>query len=58
MKIYIVGPLFSEAEEKQRRYEGKRIRNVLDLNHVEYELFNPVEMPLNNKSDVTFIVVS
>lgn len=53
MKIYIVGPLFSEAEEKQRRYEGKRIRNVLDLNHVEYELFNPVEMPLNNKSDVT-----
>lgn len=53
MKIYIVGPLFSEAEEKQRKYEGERIRHILDLNHVDYELFNPVDMPFNSKEDVT-----
>lgn len=52
LKIYNVGPLFTEAEVKQRKYEGKQLRTVLEKNQVDYELFNPIDMPLNNQKDV------
>ena len=52
IRVYNVGPLFTEAESKQRRYEGKRISEVLNLNNVDFELSNPIDMPASNKSEV------
>ncbi len=53
MNIYNVGPLFTEAESKQRRYEGQRFRELLDRNNVEYTFSNPIDMPTSNQLDVT-----
>ena len=53
MKIYNVGPLFTEAEKKQRQYEGKKICYLLESNGVEFELSNPIDMPTSNQLDVT-----
>ena len=53
MNIYNVGPLFTEAEAKQRRYEGQQFRTLLDRNHVEYTFSNPIDMPTSNKLDVS-----
>ena len=50
MNIYLVGPLFSEAEAKQRVYEGEKIRKYLDGRGVSYRLFNPIEMELDGES--------
>jgi nucleoside 2-deoxyribosyltransferase len=44
MNIYIVGPLFSEAEVKQRKYEGQEIIKYLDKNKINYDLFNPIDL--------------
>lgn len=51
--VYIVGPLFTEGEVKQRLYEGSRIRDYLDSLNITYELHNPIEMPLNDDVNVT-----
>ncbi|MFI3284094.1 MAG: nucleoside 2-deoxyribosyltransferase [Erysipelotrichaceae bacterium] len=48
MNIYLVGPLFSEAESKQRIYEEKVISQFLEENKVDFTLFNPITMPLNS----------
>ena len=53
LNIYNVGPLFTEAEVKQRRYEGARIRSLLEANNVAYTLANPIDMPTSNKTNVT-----
>ena len=53
LNIYNVGPLFTEAESKQRRYEGEKIRQFLEENKIEYELSNPIDMPTSSKQDVT-----
>ena len=53
LHIYNVGPLFTEAEKKQRQYEGKKIRDVLTNNGIAFELSNPIDMPTSNKLDVT-----
>lgn len=53
MRIYNVGPLFTEAEKKQRQYEGKKISYLLESNGVEFELSNPIDMPTSNQLDVT-----
>lgn len=51
--IYNVGPLFTEAESKQRKYEGEQIRNLLESHSFDYQLYNPIDFPLNNQAHVT-----
>ena len=51
--IYNVGPLFTEAESKQRIYEGQKIREWLEHENIEYQLFNPIDFPTNDQKDVT-----
>lgn len=53
LHIYNVGPLFTEAEKKQRQYEGRKICDVLRNNGIDFELSNPIDMPTSNKLDVT-----
>lgn len=53
LRIYNVGPLFTEAESKQRKYEGMKLRKVLEDNLINYELSNPIDLPVSNKKDVT-----
>ena len=43
MKAYIVGPLFTEAEERQRLLEGQSLRTLFEKLGIELELSNPVE---------------
>ena len=44
---YIAGSLFSEAEIRQRLYEGEALKNCTK-DRVEW--FNPIEAPCNDKS--------
>ena len=53
LNIYNVGPLFTEAESKQRKYEGEKIREFLEERNMDYVLSNPIDMPTSNKTDVT-----
>lgn len=41
-KIYLAGPLFSEADRAQRKLEAARLREL------GYEVYNPVEFNLEN----------
>lgn len=50
MKVYIVGPLFTEAEERQRRLEGQLLRTVFKKLDVELELSNPIEFDFDGNS--------
>ena len=50
MKAYIVGPLFTEAEERQRLLEGKMLRNLFEKLNIELELSNPVEFEFDEDS--------
>lgn len=47
--IYIAGPLFTEYEVKQRKEEGKLVREFLDSKHINYELGNPIDFDVNPK---------
>lgn len=58
MKVYIAGPLFTEADINQRMLEGKQLRNVVSTHHRESlgkgvnsreVVFNPIESPVNFK---------
>ena len=51
--IYNAGPLFTEADIKQRLYEGKCMRELLDRNEVEYVFINPYELPFDNTKILT-----
>lgn len=53
IQVYIAGPLFTECEEKQRRYEGDKIKAYLESFSIDYVLHNPIELPLNDQKDVT-----
>ena len=53
LKIYNVGPLFTEAEKKQRQYEGKKLSSLLNSNGINFELSNPIDMPVSNNPSVT-----
>lgn len=44
MKLYIAGPLFNEAEIKQRIFEGETIRKKFKD---KIKIFNPIEQPFN-----------
>ena len=53
LHVYNVGPLFTEAEKKQRQYEGRKISELLRNNFIDFELSNPIDMPTSNQRDVT-----
>jgi len=45
--IYNAGPLFSEAEIKQRKSEGQALW-ALKGNHKDYIVANPIDLPFDN----------
>jgi len=45
--IYNAGPLFTEYEQKQRKEEGKKIRDFLNKLNIEFELGNPIDFDVN-----------
>lgn len=45
--VYIVGPLFTEADQKQRKLEGEILRGFLSTTKNEFTLINPIDLPLN-----------
>ena len=47
MKIYIAGSLFNEAEIRQRRWEGERMREAFP----NAEICNPIDQPFNENKD-------
>lgn len=49
--IYNAGPLFNEAEIKQRLYEGDCFRKALEGK--DYFLANPIELPFDNTKVLT-----
>lgn len=49
-KIYMAGPLFSEAYVNQRVLEAKMIQKVIDENKTGHEVFSPINAPINDKS--------
>lgn len=54
-KVYMAGPLFSEADQKQRKHEADALKSRLldEFNLIEgedYEIFAPIYAPVNNKS--------
>ena len=46
--VYIAGPLFKEAEIRQRRLEAKKINEVLAKKGQEYFIANPIDLPFDN----------
>lgn len=51
--IYNAGPLFTEADIKQRSYEGKLFRDTLASNNVEHFVANPIDLPFDNTKILT-----
>lgn len=49
--IYIAGPLFAEYEQKQRLYEGKKIRESLNKLGIDFKIGNPIEFDVNPTGD-------
>lgn len=48
-KLYLAGPLFSEADRNQRLLEAKQLRERFSF----LDVFNPIEQPFNtNKSSL------
>lgn len=49
--IYNAGPLFSSAEQKQRKYEGKMLVEYFKKYEMDSSLiFNPIDLPHNDGS--------
>ncbi len=54
MKIYNAGPLFTEGEVRQRKYEGKLVRELLESKGLSTDgFFNPIEAPFNDKANAS-----
>ncbi len=52
MKIYNAGPLFTEGEVRQRKYEGQLVRELLKLKGINTDgFFNPIDAPFNDKAN-------
>jgi len=51
--IYNAGPLFTEADIKQRKYEGAKFVEILERNNKEYFLANPIDLPFDNTKILT-----
>lgn len=47
MKIYLAGSLFNEAEIRQRKWEGERMREVFP----NAEVCNPIDQPFNENKE-------
>lgn len=45
--VYLVGPLFTEADQVQRRKEGEQLRRELAKREVDVQIVNPIDLPLN-----------
>ena len=43
--VYLVGPLFTEADQVQRRKEGERLRRELAKRDVDVQIVNPIDLP-------------
>lgn len=50
MKVYMAGPLFTEAEVAQRLLEARLLEEVMDELGIEHDLFSPINAPINDKS--------
>jgi Nucleoside 2-deoxyribosyltransferase len=46
--IYNAGPLFSEAEVRQRKEEGRMLEELLQHSGKEYFIANPIDLPFDN----------
>ena len=53
--IYNAGPLFSEADIKQRKYEGEMFRKLDIIG--DFFVANPIDLPLDNSSTLTSIEI-
>ena len=53
--IYNAGPLFSEADIKQRKYEGEMFKKLDVIGH--YFIANPIDLPLDNSTTLTSIEI-
>lgn len=51
--IYNAGPLFSEAEVKQRRLEGQLLEEVLKDSGQQYFIANPIDLPFDPDKKLT-----
>ena len=51
--VYNAGPLFTEADIKQRSYEGKLFSDTLARNNVEHFVANPIDLPFDNTKILT-----
>lgn len=54
--IYNAGPLFSEADQKQRKLEGDLLRE-LGKDYVDYFVANPIDLPLDQQGPLTGSVI-
>ena len=46
--VYNAGPLFSEAEVRQRKEEGRVLDSILKSSGKEYFVANPIDLPFDN----------
>lgn len=53
--IYNAGPLFSEADIKQRKYEGAMFKKLEVIG--DYFVANPIDLPLDNFTTLTSIEI-
>lgn len=51
--IYNAGPLFTEADQAQRRSEGAQLEELLKPSGREYFLANPIDLPFDNTKVLT-----
>lgn len=51
--IYNAGPLFTEADIKQRKHEGELLRSALEKSKREYFIANPIDLPFDNTKVLT-----
>lgn len=49
--VYNAGPLFSEADIKQRKYEGNKLREL--LSNLDSFVANPIDLPFDNSRVLT-----
>jgi hypothetical protein len=53
--IYNAGPLFSEADIKQRKYEGAMFKKLDIIG--DYFIANPIDLPLDNSATLTSVEI-
>lgn len=51
--IYNAGPMFTEADIRQRAHEGEMMRETLRKNNVEHMIINPIDIPFDNTKVLT-----